>query len=237
MFGLYRYPFRYESDQFRIAVEESDSFYLYSRDCGGAHREKVITSESGTILIHPVEPLSTPKPVTRFLEIRFPATMMEPQSEKNLYLTFPLDIGVFIEGKGDTENIDVFSLNSPQYSLYGPSDRGVITRYYESRISGMIPETDPVREGVMKLTLKNSTRSWLEVSRAVFDNTNMSLSYDEIVAMVGGMDLHNNLVAETSILDRPLREGMKRSIGLSSGRRIFAEQKAFLMEHGIGEQP
>jgi hypothetical protein len=55
--------------------------------------------------------------------------------------------------------------------------------------------------------------------------------------MVGEMELHNNLVAETSILDRPLREGMKRSIGLSSGRRIFAEQKAFLMEHGIGEQP
>jgi hypothetical protein len=99
----------------------------------------------------------------------------------------------------------------------------------------MIPETDPVREGVMKLTLKNSSRSWLEISRAVFDNTNISLSYDEIVAMVGRMELFSSLVAETSFLDRPLREGMKRSIGLSSGRRMFAEQKVFLMEHGIGD--
>lgn len=236
MFGLYRYPFRYESDQFRIAVEVSDSFYFYSRECRGEHREKFITSASGTILIHPVEPLSTPKPVTRFLEIRFPATVVEPQSEKILYLTFPLDIGVFVEGKGDTENIDLFTLNSPQYSLYGPSDRGVITRYHESGISGVVPDTDPAREGVMKLTLKNSARSWLEVSRAIFENTNMFLSYDEIVAMVGGMELFSSLVAETSILDRPLREGMKRSIGLSSGRRMFAEQKVFLMEHGIGDR-
>lgn len=236
VFGLYRYPFRYESDEIRITVEGSDGFYLYSRECRGEHREKVITSASGTILINPVEPLSTPKAVTRFLELRFPATLVEPQSEKILYLTFPLDIGVFIEGKGDTENIDVFSLHSPQYSLYGPPDRGVITRYHESRVLGTIPDTDPLRQGVMKLALKNSSRSWLEVSRAVFENTNMFLSYDEIVAMVGGMELYSSLVAETTILDRPLREGMKRSIGLSSGRRMFAEQKAFLMEHGIGDQ-
>jgi hypothetical protein len=198
---------------------------------------KVIASPPGTILIQPVEPLALPKQVTRFLEIRFPPVVVEPLAEKTLYVTFPLDIGVFVEKKGDIEKLDLFSLREQQYSLYGPSDRGVITRYHESGIAGQIPGTDPFREGVMHLTIKNASRNWIEVSRGVFESTNMALFYDEIVGMTARMELFSSLVAETGIADRPFREGMKRSVGLSSGRKAtFVEQKGFLMEHGVAEE-
>ncbi|MDD1713155.1 MAG: DUF432 domain-containing protein [Methanoregulaceae archaeon] len=237
VFGVYPFPFRYESGDILVAVEESDPFYTYTRECKGVRVEKVITSPPGTIHINPVEPLTLPKQVTRFLEIRFPPVMVDPLAEKTLYLTFPLDIGVFIEIKGYTEKLDIFSLREQQYSLYGPSDRGVITRYHESGIWGYIPETDPVREGVMQLAIKNAGRSWIEVSRAVFESTNMALFFDDKVGMTGHMELFSSLVAETDIIDRPFREGMKRSIGLSSGRRApFVEQKGFLMEHGVADE-
>jgi uncharacterized protein len=236
VFGVYPYPFRYESGEILVAVEQSDPFYTYSRVCRGERVEKVIASPPGTILIHPVEPLTLPRQVTRFLEIRFPPVIVEPLGEKTLYVTFPIDIGVFIEGKGDIEKIDVFSLREPQYSLYGPPDRGVITRYHESGITGQIPATDPFREGVMRLALKNASRNWIEVSRAVFENTKMILFHDEIVGMTARMETFSSLVAETDITDRPFREGMKRSVGLSSGRKTpFVEQKGFLMEHGVAD--
>jgi hypothetical protein len=113
----------------------------------------------------------------------------------------------------------------------------VITRYHESGIAGQIPGTDPFREGVMHLTIKNASRNWIEVSRGVFESTNMALFYDEIVGMTARMELFSSLVAETGIADRPFREGMKRSVGLSSGRKAtFVEQKGFLMEHGVAEE-
>jgi hypothetical protein len=237
VFGIYPYPFRYESGEILVTVEQSDPFYAYTRECKGVRVKKVIASPPGTIHILPVEPLTLPKQVTRFLEIRFPPVMVEPLAEKILYVTFPLDIGVFIEGKGDIEKLDIFSLREQQYSLYGPSDRGVITRYHESSIGGYIPETDPFREGVMHLTMKNASRNWIEVSRGVFERTNMAIFYDELVGMTARMELFSSLVAETDIVDRPLREGMKRSIGLSSGRRApFVEQKGFLMEHGVADE-
>jgi uncharacterized protein len=235
VFGVYPYPFRYESGEILVAVEQSDPFYTYSRVCRGTRVEKVIASPPGTILIHPVEPLTLPKQVTRFLEIRFPPVVVEPLAEKTLYVTFPLDIGVFLEGKGDTGRLDVFSLQEPQYSLYGPSDCGVITRYHESGITGQIPATDPFREGVMRLSLKNMSRNWIEVSRAVFENTNMVLFYDEIVGITARMELFSSLVAETNIGDLPFREGMKRSVGLSSGRKAPFVEKGFLMEHGVAD--
>jgi hypothetical protein len=236
VFGVYPYPFRYESGEVLVAVEQSDPFYAYTRVCRGARVEKVIASPPGTIFIHPVEPLTLPKQVTRFLEIRFPPVVVEPLAEKTLYVTFPLDIGVFIEAKGDVEKLDVFSLRDPQYSLYGPSDRGVITRYHESGITGQIPATDPFREGVMRLSLKNASRTWIEVSRAVFETTSMVLFHDDIVGMTARMEILSSLVAETNIGDRPFRDGMKRSVGLSSGRKTpFVEKKGFLMEHGVAD--
>jgi hypothetical protein len=197
----------------------------------------MVASRPETILVHPVEPLALPKPVTRFLEIQFPPLIIGPYSEEAAYMTFPLDIGIFIQGKGDIERLDLFSLREPQYSLYGPPDRGVITRYHESGVTAWIPDIAPLYDGLLHITFHNASRNWIEVSRAVFESTSMVLFFDEIACMEAGMEIFSSLVAETTIRERPFREGMKRSAGLWPGRRNpFVEQKGFLMEHGVAEQ-
>ncbi len=132
-------------------------------------------------------------------------------------------------------------LYQPKYSLYGPPDYGRVTRWHESPIYPGLPKTDPLREGVLDLTLINKGKTWIEVSRAVFVNTGMTIWYGDYVLMSARMELYSNMVAETKILSTPGKNGMTRSISAYSARKVpvvevVPEKVEFLMEFGLGDK-
>lgn len=237
MFGRFKYPFHYSGKRFSVSIEKDGTFFRYRRECRKEHVEKIVASDDPTIVIHPVEPVNLPKEVTRFLEIVFPPVLIEPESVKTIFLTFPLEIGVFLIAKEDYQLLDVFSQCPSKYSLYGSPEDGVITRYHESLVTDQCGKTDPACEGLLQLEIRNMSRGWVEVSRAVFESFNMPIYFGDIVAMSGEMVIFSKMIAETRITDRPFREGMEQTIPAIKSRKLLSvdvEKKGFLMEHGMG---
>ena len=209
---------------------------MYRRECHDERVEKIIASTGPAIFIHPVEPINLPSVVTRFLEIVFPTIILEPESKKTIFLTFPLEIGVFIKAKDDYQLLDAFSPCRPKYSLYGTPDNGVITRYHKSTVSESCECTDSACEGIMQLDIRNTSRGWIEISCAVFESYFMPIYFDEMVAMSGEMVIFSKTIAETWIYDRPFRKGMELAIPAVRARKLLnvdVEKKGFLMEHGM----
>jgi hypothetical protein len=209
---------------------------VYARTSPEGSVRKVIGSSAGKVIVNPVEPVNLPQEITRYLEIHFTPVVLGPESENQVYLKFPVEIAIFLESKGNYDVLDIFSFDSPKYALYGPPDQGVITRHFESEVYADIPGTDSSREGVMELTMRNMTRSWIEVSRVVFENTGIYLYYGDCVSMVGQMDIFSKTLAETKTLPRPLKQGMQAAIPLFTARKsLIPENLSYLMEFGVGE--
>lgn len=236
MFGEFDYSFRYESGDVSVRVDQAEGFYQYSRKSGGESVTKVISGGPGAMVINPVEPVNLPREVTSYLEIHFTPVAVEPASTQAVYLKFPVEIGVFLESKGDFDILDIFSLVKPRYSLYGPPEEGIITRYHESPVSGTIPPADRLKEGVVALRIANTSRSWLEVSRVVLDCRELFLYYGDIVSLAARMDILSRDIADVRSEDRPLGEGMKPSVLLSKARKTLLPEKIpFMMEFGVGD--
>ena len=181
-YGRYDLSLNIEIESLRIGIRQKKGLAVYERDLAGDRKIKVLGMNTGQIAIHPVEPLTVPKPISSYLEIAFDPVLVPPESDLTLYLTFPVDIGVFIDRGGVIEVLDTFSFNRAKYSLYGTPKSGVITKWFNSQISLDLPATDPLREGILQLTIHNTTKEFQEVSHAVFQGQGMVLYYHDIVA-------------------------------------------------------
>lgn len=237
MFGVYDYSFQWEDERISLGVGRRGALHVYHRRSQSGSVEKIIRGENGNIILNPVEPLNLPKEITKYLEFHFKPVVLQSESEVTVYLTFPIEIGVFLQDGVNYTAVDIFSFSPQKYSLYGTSNRGVITRHVETEVFDRVPQVDdPLATGVMELTLKNSSRTWVEVTRAVFDNVSLNLYYGDFVAMKGQMEIFSKSVAETTTISRPLQEGMKASIPLFVARQIsLSERHQFMMEHGVGD--
>ena len=237
VFGVYDYSFQWEDERISLGIERDETLFVYNRRSGSESVEKIIRGEDGRIILNPVEPLNLPKEITKYLEFHFKPVVIQPESEQKFFLTFPVEIGVFLEARNSYNVLDIFSFALPKYSLYGSPDEGVITRHVETEIYPSLPLVkDPLVEGVMELTIKNTARTWVEVTRAVFDNVTLNIYYGDYVAMTGKMEVFSRGMAETTTLDKPFREGMKASIQLFTARQIpLADKPTFLMEFGVGD--
>ncbi len=233
MFGRYDYAFHFADENLTVKIERQDGLYIYRRECGGQKHERILASETGGVVVNPVEPLNLPKEVTNFLQIEFDPIVIEPMSTSRVYLTFPVEVGVFLEAKRDMDVLDIFGLNHQKYTLYGPPSGGLIARWHRSRVFSAMPAVEPLKEGVLELRLRNMHREWVEVSRAVFESCDMKIYYNDFVGMIAEMRILNKNLAETDFVDAPLKPGMKKSIELYTAREIPVIKKGFLMTWGL----
>ena len=235
MFGTYDFPFTLETGEISLAIEGEGDFFTYKRVCGGEKVTKILGTKQGNVVISPVEPINLPQEITPYLEIRFTPVAIEPDSVQMLYVTFPLEIGVFLEARGSYDILDIFTLTSPKYSLYGTPVEGIITRYHESGVFGSIPATDLLREGVLSITVRNSSRGFVELSRIVMDCAGFVLFCGDMVALSARMDILSRNLADVRIGDQPLCQGMIPATLLSKARmRFIPEALPFMMEYGVG---
>ncbi|MFA5295767.1 MAG: DUF432 domain-containing protein [Methanoregulaceae archaeon] len=235
MFGEYDFPFTYETEDLALSIEGEGNFFTYKRRCRGDEVTKILGTTQGKVVISPVEPINLPQEITPYLEIRFTPVACEPDSVQTLYLTFPIEIGVFLEARGTYDVLDIFTLTSPKYSLYGTPVEGIITRYHESGVSPGIPPTDLLQEGLLSLTIRNSSRGWVEVSRVVMDCSGFVLFCGDMVTLTARMEILSRDLADVRIGDKPLCEGMFPATLLARARmRFIPETLPFMMEYGVG---
>jgi hypothetical protein len=235
MFGRHDYSFQYSSEDISLGFQPDGEFYRYFREIKGEEKvEKIVISERGKIVVCPIEPVNLPQKVATYMEIDFDSLFLEPFSKKTIYLTFPVEIGVFVVARKDIKPLDIFSFVPQKYSLYGPSNGGLVTRWVQSPVYAEIPDVNPLESGVLQLTLHNTTKEWVELSRALFEAYSMKIYYSsELVSMSAIMRILSPKTAETEFFKEALVEGMKKSIEFYLGRDIPVVKHNGMMEWGL----
>jgi len=212
MYGYYDPPFSVEQEGISISVERTGDRWPDRRTSGKDEVERLILGDRKRIIINPVEPLNTPKEITPNLLIEFEKTLLLAGGEKKqIFLTFPVEIGVFISDTGNKnpQLIDVLTLVRQKFTLYGEVSNGVVCKHWKSRLYSVSPILDPLQEGIMELTLRNASSDWASISKAVFSAYGMKLYYDGDVFMKARMDILNRNTAETGFDMQPINGEMK----------------------------
>lgn len=189
--------------------------------------QKIILSDF--LLFHPVEPVTQPKEITHYLLIELKTPLHIPKRTLTIYVTFPVEIGVYIPEQH--KEIDIFTLTNPKYTLYGPLERGFICKWWQSEVHTTIPEVDPLTEGVMKVTI-NNTNTWATLNKIVFDAHHMKIYYKEFACMNAVIEIESN-IAVTSFVEKPLKEDMTPAVELYKARKIPLLEHELRMEWGL----
>jgi hypothetical protein len=234
-YGDHTLPLSISQEGFSISIDQVGDTWLYQRECDGDRVEKKLLTSINTVLINPVEPLNRPKEITSYLLVEFERPLMiEPEVKRLVFVTFPIEIGVFMSSKRGFEIIDILTLQKQKFTLYGNPRAGVICKCWKSSIHATEPPVDPIRQGVMRLNISNVGDHWVEVTRAVFNAFGMKLFYnDEMVAMKATMKILGKHMAETDFSNLPLRKDMTKSLELYTSRKLIVTAPKFIMEQGI----
>ncbi|ABE51460.1 Protein of unknown function DUF432 [Methanococcoides burtonii DSM 6242] len=235
MYGSHTIPFRLEKEGVEILVEKEGESYLYRSKFLDETLEKLLVTCDGKVLINPIEPLNKPKKITSNLLIEFDKTVtIAPMARVKVYIKFPVEMGIFISDKDEVEIIDILTLAKNKFTLYGNPSDGMICKYWKSEVYSTIPSSDPMYEGIMELSIINSTNRWVEVSQSVFNANGMKIYYDhDLVSMKANMKIINSIIAETDLIDSPIRYGMEKSMELYTAKRIYANITKCIMEAGF----
>ena len=245
MFGYYNVPLELAKEGISVSLESDGEGFMYRSECAGMKVEKIILARTGKVLINPVEPLNTPKVLTSALLIEFEKSLLvEPKATRKIIITYPIEIGVFISAKNaraeqpknaSIELLDILTLAKQKFTLYGNPRKGVICKYWRSKVHASIPAVNPLHEGVIELSITNTTPEWVEVTKAVFNAYGMKIYYnDDLVAMKATMKLLHGHLAETDFVDAPLLEaGMTKSLELYTAKKLPVVITKFVMEEGL----
>ncbi|NPE28037.1 DUF432 domain-containing protein [Methanococcoides sp. SA1] len=235
MYGSYTIPFVSEKEGLEILVDKEGETYLYRRQFLDEALDKILVKGDGKVLINPIEPLNTPKKITSNLLIEFDKTVtIAPMARVRVYIKFPVEIGIFISDNNEIEIIDILTLAKKKFTLYGEPSGGLICKYWKSEVYSKMPSSDPMYEGIMELSIINSTNHWVEVSKSVFNAYGMKIYYDhELVSMKANMKIMSSIIAETDFVDSPIRFGMEKSMELYTAKRIYVNGTKCIMEAGF----
>ena len=236
MYQRYKIPFKFdEHKDISLSVDKEGDYFIYRRECLEEKREKALAINKGEIIINPIEPLTKPKELTPYFMIKLErGLMVEPKATKIIFLTFPIEIGVYISSGKDFTRFDTFSLAKAKYTLYGDPRQGLICKYWNSDIYPVVPVTDPLQEGIIELKVSNNRANWVEITQAVFNAYGMKIYYDnKKVAMKARMRIEGPSLAETEFIDSPLQSGMKKSLEIFMVKKLSLATAKFVMELGL----
>lgn len=240
MFEIYHPPFTTEltdQEDTVITVEKQGSNLVYTRTFQGEKEvELVLLNNEGDIFINPIEPVNLPQNITSFLLVDFKRPVLIGSGDrKKIYLTFPVEIGVFINDKGgNPEVIDTFTCSRVKFTLYGSHNQGLICRYWESDVYFEEPDTDILYEGYIELEIINDSNYMMEITQAVFNAYGMKIYYgDKRVGMKASMRIINKLLAETDFSTYPTTSRFKRSMELYTARKLTITGTKGIMEFGL----
>ena len=220
-YGKFNFDYSINFQGLKLGFEDKNGMYHYKRDIVGWKHESNIATQTKTFYLQPIEPLNLPDNVTDFIEIEFKEITIEPDGKAVVFLTIPIEIGVFLEAKNGERNLlDIVTFCHPKFSLYGAASRGVITRFHKSEVYAMPPSVDNYKEGLLRLEIENDTDEWATVGRVVIYQKGLNLYYDETtVSASAKMIIRTHDVADVVGIDQPIREGMTQCL------QVFEQRK------------
>lgn len=232
--GPHKLPLSIDLEDVSIVVEEQGHGYSYRREGLGESIEKTILVDKGSFYISPVEPLHKPAGISTHLLIELEQPLLvEPKATRSAYLTFPLELAAVVEKhRGGEHLLDIISFCNSKYTLYGGVRSGLLCRYWKSALYNSLPSLNPLKEGIMKIELQNTMSSWGEVKKLVFSAYGMKIYYGpDLVSLKASLKINNEITAETSFDDQPVKPGMRKALEQYSSRLISLAGRT-VMEEG-----
>lgn len=235
MFGSYEIPVSIQKEELSLMLEKGDGILNYRREFGDERVDKLILAEKGELIINPVEPLNKPKKITPYLLVEFDKSLVvEPKTSKNIFLTFPIEVGVFINGGRSLEILDVFSMTRQKYTLYGSPRGGYICKWWETKPYASIPMVMRNQEGIMSLNIMNETNNWTTITKAVLNAYGMKIYYNnDFTSIKAKMIITSRVIAETDFINSPLVKKMTKSLELYTVSKLSITSTKFIMSEGI----
>lgn len=232
MFGSHAFGKSINLFNAEIKTYEDAGLYLYHRISD--HQITKVLSSASSLIIHPVEPVTQPKEITHYLLIELKTPIfLAPQSTSRYFITFPIEVSIYISIKKNIEQIDSFTFTKPKYTLYGTPAHGPICKFWKSDVYSKIPDVNPYLEGVMKVKIQNTSSGWAELQKMVFNAYYMKIFYSNFACMNAVVKIQNN-GAKTSFVEKPISDGMKKALELYRLRKIpIVEKEEFVMEWGL----
>jgi len=221
-YGKYPIDYALNFEGLVLSMDLENGFYHYKRAIGDWKTDINVSIDGGHMLIHPVEPLNLPDNFTDFMEIKFNPIRIEPSGKCVVFLTMPIEIGIFLESKkGSVDILDIVSYVYPKYSLYGGSNRGVITRFHESKVYYYPPSMKNFEAGLLKLEIENKSDEWATVGRVVIYQKGLYLYFDQnFVAASAEMTIISSDVAVVTGINAPVCPDMTPSNRLFKSRKL-----------------
>lgn len=222
-YGKFDLNYSINFEGIKLSFEEKSGLCKYKRAFEDWKKEANISAKGGHAVICPIEPFMLPDNVTEFLEIDFEAVKIAPSDTCVLFLTFPLEIGVFLEDEnGNSDLLDVISYVYPKYSLYGQASRGAITRLHKSKVYFEFPRVRNHKYGILRLEIDNRSGEWVDVGKVVIYGKGLTLYYDDICVFAGAsMSITSQNVATVAGVSVALNSNMKESISVFSGKKLW----------------
>lgn len=235
MFGTYEVGKSVTVAHYTLHMYEDSGVFKYERTDGSKIVSSTVISAASSFCIHPLEPVTQPKEISHHLLIQLIDPLhMAPKSQVTCYVTFPIEIGIYISSKDEKEQIDSFTLTRPKYTLYGTPEHGEVCKLWSSPLHHSIPEVDPAYEGIMMVEITNGSGNWTRITKMVFDAYGMKIFFGDFACMNATMEIINNGTARTTFLEKPLQEPMKKAVEYFTLRKILMVEKGgYLMEWGI----
>ncbi len=162
------------------------------------------------------------------LLIRFQPVLMAPQTAKQLYLTFPLDVVVKYAGN----IIDVITTYRPKFALYGNVIEGLIAKFWVSEVyfGGNFPS--PSKEdlkGIVPLQIINRSTRAVPVSSLLLDTSAVTVFFNSKTAFTEKIEMNIKKNGAVELKYTGKGPGSGYEVLKSRGSNIF---KA-LMEWGV----
>jgi hypothetical protein len=205
LFGVMDRPFKFKEHR----LEFRDGRY---RRWVGETLATELLIRKGTVGAFPVSPLHTPSILGKHIMAEFSSpVLVSPRSEMALYASLPVEVGVFVRDGEHYETVDVFSLTTQKYALYGSPNEGFICRW-----ASVTPSPDPpasVRfpeEAVIRFIFRNTMNRWSKLDKAVFPGEMARIFYGNgaMSFPVVEIDIVNKGITRAKIDDRPYAKGM-----------------------------
>lgn len=210
-------------------LECSKNTWLYRRH-SDAKTERVVHGRP-SFLLNPIEPLQVPKPLARNLMIHLekPITIA-PQSKTLLYLTFPIEVGVFLVRDSNHKRIDEFSLCSPKYTFIGKTNDGILCRFHSSEVFFEIPTLDQSL-GLLRLEVVNYVNHWSTINRVLFKAHGMKIYFAKnLASMSASMRIIDRDKAEIECLTSTFIPDSTPAIEVFPIKRLSTHTRKSIME-------
>ena len=168
MFGKQELGKSYKTKYFSIKKKKGGFVYIRGQ------KKVQIVGNKINLNILPLSPINMPSKITNHFVIEFPEVYLSPEGKQILFLSIPIEIGVFVNER----LIDTFGFIKQEFTLYGPVNGGIISRLIKGEA---VTETAKPKFGhaIMPLRIKNYTTKVRRTSKILINSRYLDFYYDK----------------------------------------------------------